>query len=233
AYQDLEVEQERSEDLLRNILPDKIACQLKYESQTIAESFAAVTVLFADIVGFTRLSGQISATELVELLNSIFSRFDRLAEHHGLEKIKTIGDAYMIVAGLPEPQADHTEAIAEMALDMQQALEEMNRTIPHQLQIRVGIHTGSAIAGVIGLKKFAYDIWGDTVNTASRMESHSLPGRIQVTHEVYQRLRDAYVLEARGAIEIKGKGSMTTYFLTGRSTGEPPQQAASPQTTNL
>ncbi|MEM8641630.1 MAG: adenylate/guanylate cyclase domain-containing protein [Cyanobacteria bacterium P01_G01_bin.54] len=229
AYQDLEVEQERSEELLRNILPDKIACQLKYESQTIAESFAAVTVLFADIVGFTRLSDQICATELVELLNSIFSRFDRLAERHSLEKIKTIGDAYMVVAGLPEPRADHAEAIAEMALDMQHALQDFNRTTQHTLQIRVGIHTGNVVAGVIGLKKFAYDIWGDTVNTASRMESHSLPGQIQVTTEVYQYLYRHYIFEARGEIEIKGKGKMTTYFLTGRAIDPLPAEVTAVQ----
>ncbi|NEO83606.1 MAG: adenylate/guanylate cyclase domain-containing protein [Spirulina sp. SIO3F2] len=216
AYEDLEAEKERSEGLLRNILPDKIACRLKSENQTIADSFAAVTVLFADIVGFTQLSSQICATDLVELLNSIFSRFDRLAEEHGLEKIKTIGDAYMVVAGLPEPRADHAQAIAEMALDMQQAVDDFNHEANHMLQIRVGIHTGSAVAGVIGLKKFAYDIWGDTVNTASRMESHGIPGRIHISADVYEQLHSHYSFEPRGEIEIKGKGKMKTYLLNGR-----------------
>lgn len=216
AYQKLETEQERSEELLRNILPDKIACRLKHESQTIADTFAEVTVLFADIVGFTQLSSHICATELVELLNGIFSRFDRLAERHSLEKIKTIGDAYMVVAGLPEPRPDHTAAIANMALDMQQAIQDFNQETGYKLDIRVGIHSGGVVAGVIGLKKFAYDIWGDTVNIASRMESHGVPGRIQVTAVVYQALRSRYDLELRGEIPVKGKGRMKTYLLNGR-----------------
>ena len=213
AYQELEAEQHRSEELLRNILPDKIACRLKYESQTIADSFADVTVLFADIVGFTELSSQVCATELVELLNGVFSRFDRLVEHHGLEKIKTIGDAYMVVAGLPEPRPDHAQAIAAMALDMQQAVQDFNIATNHQLNIRVGIHTGNVVAGVIGLKKFAYDIWGDTVNTASRMESHGVPGKIHVTDAVYDCLKAHYDFEQRGKIQVKGKGEMSTYWL--------------------
>lgn len=220
AYEKLTQEQQRSEALLRNILPDKIACRLKYETQTIADSFQEVSVLFADIVGFTQLSSQICPRELVELLNGIFSRFDQLAERHSLEKIKTIGDAYMVVAGLPEERSDHAEAIAAMALDIQTALRQFNAETGHNLNIRVGIHTGSVVAGVIGLKKFAYDIWGDTVNTASRMESHSLPGKIQVTEAVYQRLKSRYVLEPRGAIAVKGKGEMFTYWLTGRAQEE-------------
>ena len=222
AYQKLEqeqaklfAEQERSEKLLRNILPDSIACRLKHESQTIADSFSEVTVLFADIVGFTELSARISATELVELLNQIFSRFDRLAEKHGLEKIKTIGDAYMVVSGLPEEREDHARAMADMALDMQVALSQFNQQSQYNLTLRIGIHTGEVVAGVIGLKKFAYDLWGDTVNTASRMESHGIPGRIQISEITYRHLHKNYLLQERGVISVKGKGKMKTYLLIG------------------
>ncbi|MGK7926557.1 MAG: adenylate/guanylate cyclase domain-containing protein [Spirulina sp.] len=224
AYQKLEreraklaAEQERSEKLLRNILPDSIACRLKYESQTIADSFSNVTVLFADLVGFTEFSARISATELVELLNQIFSRFDRLVEKHGLEKIKTIGDAYMVVGGLPEEREDHVLAIANMAIEMQFALNQFNQQSQYNLNLRIGIHTGEVVAGVIGLKKFAYDLWGDTVNTASRMESHGLPGHIQVSEITYQHLQDRYLLKERGTISVKGKGEMKTYLLIGKS----------------
>jgi class 3 adenylate cyclase len=227
AYQKLTIEQERSEGLLRNILPDKIACRLKNDHQTIAETFTETTVLFADIVGFTELSSQICAHDLVELLNGVFSRFDRLAEHHGLEKIKTIGDAYLVVAGLPNPRADHGGVIAEMALDMQRVLGEFNAETGRDLSLRIGIHSGSVVAGVIGLTKFAYDIWGDTVNTASRMESHGVPGKIQVSEVVYRQLAARYDLEARGMITIKGKGEMMTYFL--RSRREPSPQISPPQ----
>lgn len=215
AQSKLKVEQERSERLLLNILPQPIAERLKQEERTIADSFREVTVLFADIVGFTKLSEQIPPTQLVELLNQTFSIFDRLAEKYGLEKIKTIGDAYM-VAGLPEPHPDYVCAVADMALDMQQALQAFNQHAQQNLKIRIGIHTGPVVAGVIGMKKFAYDLWGDTVNTASRMESHSLPGKIQVSQTTYECLRDRYEFEARGAIPIKGKGEMSTYFLKGR-----------------
>ncbi|MEM9539568.1 MAG: adenylate/guanylate cyclase domain-containing protein [Cyanobacteria bacterium P01_E01_bin.42] len=224
AYQTLEkeraklaAEQERSEKLLRNILPDSIACRLKHESQTIADSFSDVTVLFADIVGFTEFSARISARELVELLNQIFSRFDRLAEKHGLEKIKTIGDAYMVVAGLPEEREDHAHAIADMAIDMQFALKQFNQHSQYNLNLRIGIHTGEVVAGVIGLKKFAYDLWGDTVNTASRMESHGIPGQIQLSEITYQYLQNQYLFQERGTISVKGKGEMKTYLLIGKN----------------
>uniref|UniRef100_A0ACD5GZH8 Adenylate/guanylate cyclase domain-containing protein n=1 Tax=Desertifilum tharense IPPAS B-1220 TaxID=1781255 RepID=A0ACD5GZH8_9CYAN len=164
AYDKLAAEQRRSEQLLLNILPSSIAERLKYEPTTIADSFAEVSVLFADIVGFTALSDRISPPELVQLLNQIFSRFDQLAEQHQLEKIKTIGDAYMVVSGLPEPKSDHADAIASMALDMQASLDEFNAQMQQDFRIRIGIATGTVIAGVIGIKKFIYDLWGDTVN---------------------------------------------------------------------
>lgn len=216
AYQELEAEQYRSEQLLLNILPQAIAERLKNKPTTIADSFAEVSVLFADIVGFTELSAFISPPELVALLNDIFSRFDQLAETHKLEKIKTIGDAYMVVAGLPEHRQDHADAIADMALDMQKALEQFNKKRGQNFRIRTGIATGPVIAGVIGIKKFIYDLWGDTVNMASRMESHGIPGYIQVTEETYICLKERYVFEERGRVKIKGRGEMLTYLLKGK-----------------
>ncbi|MBW3584974.1 MAG: MASE1 domain-containing protein [Cyanobacteria bacterium 0813] len=209
----LHLEQEKSDRLLLNVLPQAIADRLKQDQSIIADTFAEVTVLFADIVGFTQISSQISPPELVSLLNDIFSTFDRLAEKHGLEKIKTIGDAYMVVGGLPMPRSDHGEAIAQMALDMQQAITDFSDTHKQDFSIRIGIHSGPVVAGVIGIKKFIYDLWGDTVNTASRMESHGLPGCIHVTETTYQQLQEKYSFENRGAIEVKGKGLMTTYLL--------------------
>jgi PAS domain S-box-containing protein len=220
AEEALRYQQEQSELLLLNILPAPIAQRLKLQESTIADSFAEVTVLFADIVGFTQLSADTSPTELVELLNKIFSAFDRLSELHGLEKIKTIGDAYMVVGGLPMPRSDHAQAIADMALDMQDAIALFNVKNAKNFQIRVGISTGPVVAGVIGIKKFIYDLWGDTVNTASRMESHGLAGRIQVTTSTYELLRNQYIFEERGLIHVKGKGEMTTYLLIGRKNRE-------------
>lgn len=213
---ELEREQEKSERLLLNILPGPVAQQLKQEHRTIAESFAEVTVLFADIVGFTRISANIPATELVTLLNQIFSSFDQLAEQHGLEKIKTIGDAYMVVGGLPNERPDHLEAIADMALDMQQAIGQFGIQPGQPFHMRIGINTGPVVAGVIGTKRFIYDLWGDTVNVASRMESQGLSGQIQVTSAAFERLQHQFILEKRGEIDIKGKGAMTTYLLKGR-----------------
>jgi class 3 adenylate cyclase len=219
AYlQQLQIEREKSERLLLNILPEPIADRLKQGQSTIADSFAEVTVLFADIVDFTRFSAYMSPTKLVVLLNEIFSTFDRLAEQHGLEKIKTIGDAYMVVGGLPTPRPDHVEAVAEMALDMQRALVQFKVENGKPLSIRIGIHTGPVVAGVIGTRKFSYDLWGDTVNTASHMESHGLGGGIQVTTTTYERLRDKYLFEERGLIQVKGKGEMMAYLLLGRKT---------------
>ncbi len=215
ARKELEAAQEKSERLLLNILPEMIAEQLKQQQTTIADSFHEVSVLFADIVGFTELSSHISPQNLVELLNEIFTIFDKLAERHGVEKIKTIGDAYMAVAGLPIQRSDHAQAIAMMALDMQQAISIFNQERNLSFHIRIGISTGPVVAGVIGLKKFAYDLWGDTVNTASRMESHGLAGCIQVCESSYLHLKDKFMLEKRGLIKIKGKGEMMTYLLKG------------------
>ncbi len=216
AEQILLVEQEKSERLLLNILPKTIAERLKEGKKDIADGFAEVTILFADLVGFTELSEKINPPELVTLLNEIFSCFDELTDRYCLEKIKTIGDAYMVVGGLPKPRPDHVQAIAEMALDMQAAIAYFNQKNNMQLSIRVGINTGPVIAGVIGRKKFIYDLWGDAVNTASRMESHGIPDKIQVTESTYYHLKGKYIFDARGTIMIKGKGKMNTYFLLGR-----------------
>ncbi|MEH2077857.1 MAG: adenylate/guanylate cyclase domain-containing protein [Nostoc sp.] len=213
ARKAMELAQQKSERLLLNILPEMIAEQLKQQPTTIADSFLEVTVLFADIVGFTELSTRTSPAELVELLNTIFCLFDQLAERHGVEKIKTIGDAYMAVAGLPNKSNDHAPTIANMALDMQIAIATFNAENNQLFSIRIGISTGPVVAGVIGLKKFAYDLWGDTVNTASRMESHGIAGSIQVCEATYQLLKDRYLLEKRGLIQVKGKGEMMTYIL--------------------
>ncbi len=215
----LQAEQEKSERLLLNILPASIAARLKDQQVIIADHFDEVSVLFADIVGFTELSSRMSPAKLVAMLNHIFSSFDNLVERHGLEKIKTIGDAYMVVAGLPTPHPEHVKHIANLALEMQQVLAEFNQNAPTPLSIRIGIHTGAVVAGVIGIKKFAYDLWGDTVNTASRMESQGVVGAIQVTQQVYAALAHHadYHFTLRGTLEIKGKGEMPVYLLTGVS----------------
>jgi len=216
---ELRQEKERSEQLLLNILPKAIADQLKKDQKAIASAIEEVTILFADIVGFTPLSARIPPIELVSLLNEVFSIFDQLADKYKLEKIKTIGDAYMVVGGLPLPQANHAEAIADMALEMQAEMNRFQTTSTlgidglENFQIRIGINTGSVVAGVIGIKKFIYDLWGDAVNIASRMESSGSPGCIQVTEATYERLKDEYYLEKRGLVEIKGKGKMNTYWL--------------------
>lgn len=220
----LKAEQAKSERLLLSILPQPIAEQLKQKTAAgnaaiqaeIAEDFSEATVLFADIVNFTQLASRRSPLEVVTLLNRIFSSFDQLAEQHQLEKVKTIGDAYMVVGGVPTPQANHAEAIAEMALDIQTAITRFNQEFGETLSIRMGISTGPVVGGVIGTKKFIYDLWGDTVNIASRMESQGLPDRIQVSEMTYQQLHDKYQFEYRGGIEIKGKGEMSTYWLQGR-----------------
>ena len=220
AYlQQLQAEQARSERLLLNILPQPIAERLKHSHKPIAEHFDDVSVLFADIVGFTKLAARITPTELVDLLNEVFSLFDDLAERYGLEKIKTIGDSYMAAGGLPKPRPHHAAAVADMALAMQRAIARFSARrnsggkAGDDINIRVGISSGPAVAGVIGTKKFIYDLWGDTVNTASRMESHGLPGQIQVCAATYARLRDRYLFEERGEVLVKDKGAMATYLL--------------------
>jgi class 3 adenylate cyclase len=212
----LQIEQDKSEKLLLNILPKPIADRLKRGERVIADSFPEVTVLFSDLVGFTQLSAGVSASQLVEKLNEIFLAFDILTELHGLEKIKTIGDAYMLVGGLPTPRLDHAEAVADMAMDMFDAIKRLNFQHDSNFNIRVGIHTGPVVAGVIGKNKFNYDLWGDAVNIASRMESHGIPGNIQISEATYKRIQDKFNCESRGLIDIKGKGQMHTYFLKGR-----------------
>jgi class 3 adenylate cyclase len=208
-----EREHERSERLLLNVLPEPVALRLKRQEGVIADRFEHATVLFADIVDFTPISARIAPHEVVELLDSVFSDFDDLAERYGLEKIKTIGDAYMVASGIPDPRPDHVRAVADMALAM------LDVAAAHRggLGLRIGIDTGPVVAGVIGRRKFIYDLWGDTVNTASRMESHGVPGRVQVTERVVTALARDYVFEARGPVDIKGKGTMPTWFLRGRA----------------
>jgi len=207
---------QRSEELLLNILPPSIARRLKLSGGTIADDFAGVTVLFADIVGFTSLSSRLAPERIVDMLNELFCRFDDVAGSLGLEKIKTIGDCYMVAGGLPEPRPDHAEAVAEMALHMLDIIEDMAAQSGEPLTIRIGIHSGPVVAGVIGKRKFIYDLWGDTVNIASRMESHGLPGAIQLSAASRALLDGKFQLRLRGAIEIKGKGEMETWLLTGR-----------------
>lgn len=213
SLEQLRVEQEKSERLLLNILPRPIADRLKRGESTIAENFPDVTVLFGDICGFTELSARRSPKDLVEMLNGVFTVFDSLTERREVEKIKTIGDAYLAVAGLPTPRADHASAIAELAMEMLAAIDDINSKMRLDLRMRIGIHSGPVVAGVIGKNKFIYDLWGDTVNTASRMESHGIPGRVHVSNTTYEILRDQYQFEERGDIAVKGKGTMHTYFL--------------------
>jgi adenylate cyclase len=220
AYlQQLVAEQEKSERLLLNVLPQRIAERLKSGQQVIADSYPDVTVLFADIVDFTPLSAQVAPADVVAILNRVFSTFDQLAERYGLEKIKTLGDSYMLAGGLPDPRPDHAEAVAEMALAMRREAARIVAPGHGPVRLRIGLHSGPVVAGVIGIRKFIYDLWGDAVNTASRMESQGLPDCIQVTEPTYERLRDRYCFSPRGPLEVKGKGAMMTYMLTGRRPG--------------
>ena len=212
----LELEKAKSERLLLNVLPEPVAVRLKEREGLIADAYPDVTVLFADIVGFTPLCERLSASDVVALLDRVFARWDKLAADHGVEKIKTIGDAYMVVAGIPLLRDDHAEAIAEMALAMGPELARLGDETGHVLQLRIGIDTGPVVAGVIGRAKFIYDLWGDTVNTASRMESYAPPGTIQVTAHTFERLQGLYDFRAREAIDVKGKGLMRAYLLLGR-----------------
>lgn len=210
---ELEKQRRRSDDLLFSILPRPIAELLKQRQQTIASSFDNVTVLFADLVSFTPLAAKMPPIELVRMLNDIFSIFDRLVEKFEVEKVKTIGDAYMVVGGLPKVRSDHGVAVAALALEMKRSLQYFRSPLGSPLQLRMGIHSGPVVAGVIGTKKFSYDLWGDTVNLASRMESQGEPGRIQLTEATYQLIRHRFPCDRRGVIEAKGLGEVMTYWL--------------------
>ena len=224
-YEKLVREQQVTERLLLNVLPSPIAERLKLRSdliaagppEVIADRFEEVSVLFADLVQFTRFSPALSPEGLVAVLNEIFADFDDIADDRGLEKIKTIGDAYMAAAGLPVPAVDHAARAAHMALDMLEYLRQFNERSGYGLQLRVGIHSGAVVAGVIGRRKFIYDLWGETVNIASRMESHGIAGRVQITDATRQRLGKPFLLEARGPINAKGIGELRTWFVAGRT----------------
>jgi class 3 adenylate cyclase len=216
-----------NERLLLNILPEPIADRLRNGESLIADRFEDVTLLFADIVEFTRLSSTLSATELVTVLNDVFTVFDQLVEQYDLEKVKTIGDAYMVVGGMTEASPDHTIRVAAMALDLGDAVGRIESAVRLGIRFRIGIHQGPVVAGVIGTKKFIYDVWGDTVNLASRMESLGIPGRVQVSHAVMERLIGTFRLESRGLVDVKGKGPTPAYLLVDRI--EPAMIGTQPQ----
>ncbi|HET9700611.1 MAG TPA: adenylate/guanylate cyclase domain-containing protein [Burkholderiales bacterium] len=215
-YQQLLDAQDRSEKLLLNVLPATIASRLRGGEKTIADIFPEATVLFADIAGFTQISARMTPHALVTVLNRIFSAFDRLCDSYGVEKIKTIGDAIMVASGLPSPRPDHIAAMAAFSLDLMAIAGTIATREEKHIRLRIGIHSGPVIAGVIGTNRFSYDLWGDTVNIASRMESQGVPGRIQVTDAVYRQLADDFMFEPRGAQQIRGIGEMPTYFLIAR-----------------
>jgi adenylate cyclase len=212
----LEKEHEKSEKLLLNIIPASIAKRLKAKNEIIADRFESATVLFADLSGFTELSARIPAENLVAILNLLFSKFDEICQNYGLEKIKTIGDSYMLTGGLPEKRSDHCEAVANFALDILEFMSTNTYNELKTLSLRIGIHTGPVVAGIIGQQKLAYDLWGDTVNVASRMESHGIPNRIQVSRQVYEKIKDKFKFTLRDKLNIKGKGEMEVYFLENR-----------------
>lgn len=227
----MEVEYTRSEALLANILPGEIADRLKDPAHgVIADRYDDASILFADIAGFTERASDIPPTELVRFLDRVYTTFDRLVDRHGLEKIKTTGDSYMVVSGVPTPRADHVEAIADLALDLSRAVAGLRDPRDNPVPLRMGIATGPVVAGVVGARRFFYDVWGDAVNVASRMESTDLEGRIQVPQNVYERLRETFVLQERGDVDIKGKGVMRTWYLVGRRSGPPPITSPSPET---
>jgi class 3 adenylate cyclase len=211
----VEQEEERSEALLLNILPKPVADRLR-RGERIEDYFEEVSILFVDIVEFTPLSATMAPQEIVGLLNETFSLFDELARKHGLEKIKTIGDSYMAAAGVPVPCPDHAERVADMALDIVEHISVAHASRQHSVRVRIGLNTGPVVAGIIGLQKFSYDLWGDTVNTASRMESHSVAGKIRAAEKTFLQLRDHYIFEGPEIVDIKGKGKMRTYFLVGK-----------------
>lgn len=217
----LRIEEKKAEDLLLNILPRDIAAILKNDARTIADQFDGASVLFADMVGFTTLSARMQPVDMVNLLNDIFSTFDALVEQLGLEKIRTIGDNYMVAAGVPRPRQDHAHALARLALQMREYLQRHSVWNGHRIEFRIGINSGPMIGGVIGRKKFVYDIWGDAVNIASRMESHGVPGKIQVTQTTYELIKDQFECEARGLVSVKGKGEIRTWFLLSSKPGVP------------
>jgi adenylate cyclase len=225
----LRVEQARAESLLLNILPKSIAEKLKADPRRIADQFSSASILFADVVDFTPLSERLPPDEVVGVLDHLFSHFDVLAERHGLEKIKTIGDCYMVAAGVPSPRPDHARALALMALDMQAAMRSVDEVGHLGLGLRIGINSGPVVAGVIGRKRFLYDLWGDAVNTASRMESHGTSGQIQITRATKELLEDEFVCEPRGTISVKGKGEMETWYLVGRRAEDVAERSARPE----
>jgi guanylate cyclase len=224
----LREEQARAESLLLNILPRSIADRLKAEKQPIADQFSSASILFADVVDFTPLAERLPPTEVVGVLDHLFSHFDVLAERYELEKIKTIGDCYMVAAGVPSPRPDHARALALMALDMQAAMRSVDEVGQFGLELRIGINSGPVVAGVIGRKRFLYDLWGDAVNTASRMESHGTSGRIQITRATKELLEDEFVCEPRGTIPLKGKGEMEAWYLVGRRVNPAAEPRAHP-----
>jgi class 3 adenylate cyclase len=212
---DLDAERAESERLLLNILPEPVAQRLKTESGVIADRYEAASVMFADIVGFTPLSETLSAEEMVEWLNEVYSAFDGFVQDHGVEKIRTIGDGYMVAAGVPYPREDHAVALTGLALNIKRYFEALPPVHGYAANFRIGINSGPLVAGVIGTHKFQYDLWGDAVNTAARMESHGVPGRIQVTAATYELIQDHFECEARGRIAVKGKAAMETWFVLG------------------
>jgi len=215
ALSQVRVEQEKSENLLLNILPKEIAPRLKDNPGTIADSYESASILFADIVNFTPWTAELSPDEMVEMLNEIFSYFDSLLDRYGVEKIRTIGDNYMCAAGVPVARPDHAQAVARMALDMRAYIRSRPARNGKRLNFRIGINSGPLVAGVIGTKKFVYDLWGDPVNVAARMEAHSMPGKIQIGYATYHLIHDQFICEPRGIVEVKGKGKMATWFLIG------------------
>jgi adenylate cyclase len=216
----LDHERARSEALLLNILPGRVAQQLKQAQGRVVENFESASVLFADIVGFTSETGRVPANELIDFLDSVFTAMDEIADQYGLEKIKTIGDSYMAVAGVPSPRADHAQAAVDAGLAMLDLIQRSRWPSGAKLELRVGVHSGPVVGGVIGKRKFAYDLWGDTVNVAARMESQGVPGHVQISETTFQLLAATYHVLHRGPIELKGKGPSFTYLVCSRSPAE-------------